>query len=107
MITYDDMPIIFAAVGQTLFVVVYMTFPWYQTFLGKALFFGAATLSLLLDTIVIRRVMELPTSDGWILALYWLMGLGVWAQLIAFAVQRFTCQDHQSTAQKREYHHGT
>ena len=27
-----------AAVGQTLFVLLYMTFPWYKTFLGRALF---------------------------------------------------------------------
>ena len=38
-----------AAVGQSLLVLLYATFPWYRTFLGRALFIKALTFVLLID----------------------------------------------------------
>ena len=96
-----------AAVGQTLFVLLYMTFPWYETFLGKALFAKALTLALLLDVALIRAIFEWDRDGVWIVSLYGLAALGIWAQFLAFLVQRFGGHDQSSTQKKRDYHHGT
>ena len=96
-----------AALGQTLFVLLYMTFPWYRTFLGRALFIKALTFMLLLDTAAAGRVWDWPHEDVWIITLYGLTALGIWAQFTAFSVQRFGGTDQDSTQAKRDYHRGT
>lgn len=75
-----------AAVGQTLFVVFYLTLPWWRGFLGRALFFKAATLCLVLDVGMAGRVWDWPREDAYIAGLYSLVTIGVWAQLAAFVV---------------------
>lgn len=96
-----------AAAGQSLFVLLYMTFPWYRTFLGRALFIKALTFSLLLDAAFAGRLWDWPHEDKTIIVLYGLTVFGIWAQFTAFAVHRFAKRDQDSTARKREYHHGT
>lgn len=76
--------IVFAAVGQTAFVLLYITFPWWRTFLGKSLFFKAFAFALLVDVAVAGRVWDWPNEDVYFVVLYWLLGLGIWAQFIAF-----------------------
>lgn len=98
---------VFASVGQTLFVLLYLTFPWYQTFLGKALFIKALTLSLLLNMSLAGTFWDWPHEDIWLVSLYGLTAFGIWAQLTAFSIQRFGESDHTSTLKKRDYHHGT
>lgn len=98
---------IVASVGQTLFVLLYMTFPWFETFLGKALFIKALTLALLLDVALAGTLWDWPHEEIWIVGLYGLTSVGIWAQFAAFLVQRFGRKDHTSTKKKREYHHGT
>lgn len=73
-----------AAVGQTLFVAFYVTLPWWRTFLGRALFTFATLFALLVDVAVCGRVWDWPGEDACIVALYGLVALGVWGQLIAF-----------------------
>lgn len=96
-----------AATGQTLFVLLYMTFPWYRTFLGRALFIKALTFMLLLDVAAVGRIWDWPHEEIWILALYGLTAFGIWAQFTAFAIQRFGDGDQDSTQRRRDYHHGT
>lgn len=96
-----------ASVGQTLFVLLYMTFPWYNTFLGKALFIKALTLALLLNMALAGAIWDWGSEDVWIVSLYGIASFGIWAQLVAFSVQRFGNKDQDSTEEKREYHHGT
>lgn len=91
-----------AAVGQSLFVLLYVTFPWYRTFLGRALFIKALTLALLIDVAVVGRVWDWKHEDIWIVALYGLTAFGIWAQLVAFIRQKNA--HHQ---ENREYYHGT
>lgn len=98
---------IIASVGQTLFVLLYMTFPWFETFLGKALFIKALTLALLLDVALAGVLLDWPHEEIWIVALYGLTAFGIWAQFVAFSVHRFGRSDQDSTEEKRDYHHGT
>lgn len=73
------------ALGQTLFVILYLTFPWYRTFLGKALFFKAAILATLVDLgLVARTFPDLLDWSEVFIGLYFLLGFGVWFQLLAF-----------------------
>lgn len=96
-----------ASVGQTLFVLLYMTFPWYRTFLGRALFIKALTLTLLLDVALAGTLWDWPHEEIWIVSLYGFTAFGIWAQLTAFLIHRFTGFDQKSTYRKRYYHHGT
>lgn len=72
------------AVGQTLFALLYLTFPWWKTFLGRALFFKAMAFAVLLDLGLWARHTELPSEDRLFAGLYCLLAVGVWTQLAAF-----------------------
>lgn len=76
--------IITAAIGQTLFVALYLTWPWWKEFLGRALFTKAVSLGALLDVAVIGRLTDWPKEDFTFVTLYGLVALGIWIQLIAF-----------------------
>lgn len=99
--------IVIAATGQTLFVLLYVTFPWYRTFLGKALFIKATTFMLLLNTAAAGFIWNWPHEEIWMVTLYGLTTFGIWAQFTAFFVQRFGNGDQDSTQLRRDYHHGT
>lgn len=85
--------ILFAAVGQTLFTVLYFTFPWYANFLGRALFFKATAFMLLVDVAVAGRVWDWPGEDAIFVFLYWVLGIGIWYQFMAFL--RVRLEDRQ------------
>lgn len=72
------------AVGQTLFVILYATFPWYKTFLGRALFVKALTLAAITDVFIASRIWEFGSADEVFIILYFLLGFGVWFQFFAF-----------------------
>ena len=74
----------FAGIGQTLFVLLYATFPWWRTFLGRALFYKAVTLMILTDFILAARLFEFGNLDVWFVVIYGLLGIGIWAQALAF-----------------------
>lgn len=105
--TWYAIVVVVSAVGQTLFVLLYATFPWYQTFLGRALFIKALTLMLMLDVVFSRVVWDVPRSDTFVVVLFGLTAFGIWAQFIAFAIHRFGGGDQGSTDRKKSYHHGT
>lgn len=73
-----------AAIGQTAFVLLYLTFPWWEKFLGRALFFKAVTFALLVDIAVLGRVLDWDFEDVTFVVLYWITALGIWAQFVAF-----------------------
>lgn len=91
-----------AAVGQSLFVLLYATFPWYRTFLGRAMFVKALTFALLIDVAVAGRVWDWTHEETGIVILYGLTAFGIWAQLIAFIRQK-TVHNRWS----KEYYYGT
>lgn len=80
----------FVALGQVAFVMLYATFPWYKSFLGRALFFKGFTFLLLTGFAVLARLLDLGGEDKLFVVLYALLGLGVWAQTLAFLRTRLT-----------------
>lgn len=73
-----------AAIGQTLFVLLYMTFPWWKNFLGRALFFKALALGLLTDVAICGRVWDWDTEEQTFVTLYCVLAIGIWFQFFAF-----------------------
>lgn len=76
--------IVTAAIGQTMFVLLYMTFPWWKAFLGRALFFKACAFGILLDVAVVGRLVDWSNEDGTFVVLYGVLAVGIWAQFFAF-----------------------
>ena len=79
-----------AATGQLLFTALYLTWPWWRHFLGKALFFKALAITVVLWVALASRVVGLPYEDRLFTALYVLLGFGVWTQFFAFACVRLS-----------------
>ena len=99
--------IVSAGVGQSLFVMLYLTFPWYRTFLGRALFIKAFLFALMIDVAVAGLVWDWEHEEATLVTMYGATAFGIWAQFTAFVVQRFGLKDTDSTEEKREYNHGT
>lgn len=76
--------IVAAAIGQTLFVLLYGTFPWWRNFLGRALFGKALAFMLLVDIAVAGRAFDWRYEDTTFVVLYWTLALGIWWQFFAF-----------------------
>lgn len=75
----------FAAVGQTVFVIQYLlAFPWYKSFLGRALFSKAVVLAFVMDFFIVGRFFGFSRNDYAYATLYLMLGLAIWAQTIAF-----------------------
>jgi hypothetical protein len=72
------------ALGQTAFVALYATFPWWRRFLGRALFFKAVALAALADVAITGRIYDWRYEEQTFILLYWMLGIGVWAQFAAF-----------------------
>lgn len=77
--------VLVAAVGQTLFIVIYGFVRWWKDYVGRALFFKSATLAIFLDTtsvyILIKRAGY--DTDLVVAVLYWLVAIACWVQLMA------------------------
>lgn len=76
--------LIAAAVGQTCFILLYVLWPWWNNFLGRALFFKTLAITLILDIGLLFRVIEWRYEDLVFTILYGLFALGVWVQFAAF-----------------------
>lgn len=77
-----------AAVGQTLFTLLYLMMPWWRSFLGRALFFKAVTFMVLVDMAMLSQVWEFGNRDAVFVWLYAFLALGIWAQTLAFVIVR-------------------
>lgn len=95
--TIRTVTLIFAAIGQTCFVLLYAFFPWWANFVGRALFLKAITLAFLLDALVLGRKYDWPHEDTTFVGLYGLMALGIWWQFIAFLRVRMGSAEKQRT----------
>lgn len=76
-----------AAIGQTLFVVLWATRPWYRLWIGRALMVKSATLMIYLDWAVL-------VVNGWsanralmAVVLFGLITVGIWTQLAALSYE--------------------
>lgn len=83
------------AVGQTCFVLLYTTFPWYKSFVGRALFYKALMLALITDTFIVVRFFGFENTDVLFLSLYSMLGIGVWWQFFAFLSVRRAGKQNQ------------
>lgn len=72
------------AVGQTLFAALYLTFPWWKTFLGRSLFVKALVFALLLDVLFLARMWDWGYELETLLTLYVLLAVAIWGQLFAY-----------------------
>ena len=76
-----------AAIGQTVFVVLYFSFPWWKSFLGRALFYKGLILGAILDVFVVARIWpEFGAWDEIFIGLYAALAIGIWWQTAAFLV---------------------
>lgn len=82
--TWRTVFLFLAALGQTCFVVLYMTFPWWASFFGRALFYKALILGIFLDAIWLSRTFGFNNVDELYVVLYGLLTLGIWWQFLAF-----------------------
>lgn len=95
--------IIVTAIGQTAFVALYITWPWWTRFLGRALFFKALAFALLVDIAVCGRIWDWAHEDATFVVLYWLLGLGVWVQFFAFLKIKLQHRDVSGNHAGRQY----
>lgn len=75
-----------SAVAQTAFVLLYLTWPWWRTFLGRALFYNAATLAITFDLITYARLTNRGRDDLLFAIVYGVLATGIVAQLVAFTI---------------------
>lgn len=73
-----------AALGQLIFVTLYLTFPWWRSFLGRALFAKALIFALLLWAVVVGRAFDWPAKSVTFAIMYGLIAVGIWSQVWAF-----------------------
>jgi hypothetical protein len=83
-----------AAIGQTVFILLYLFFPWYKSFLGRALFYKAIVLGLLLNVVAVGIAFNWPFEDESIIVLMGLVSTGIWAQNAAFIKVRAQGRQH-------------
>lgn len=76
--------LLFATVGQCLFITLYLFFPWWKTYLGRALFVKASTLGALLVTITIGITVDWRYEEAMRAFLNVAVALAIWGQVIAF-----------------------
>lgn len=81
-----------AVLGQFGFIMLYATFPWWRTFLGKALFFKAIALGAICLVAFLSRLGVLAYESEVFTAMYWLLAVGVWAQFLAFMCTKYLAQ---------------
>lgn len=87
-----------AAVGQTLFCVLYTTLPWWRSNVGRALFLKAVTLAIFVDAVAVRVFFPDTITQQMALYLYGLVAAAIWYQLIALIRVRLKAkQDEVST----------
>lgn len=70
-----------AALGQTLFIMVYAFTPWWRGHVGRAVFLANFTLCILIDTIAIRVFVNNHGTDVFALVAYSAVAVAIWYQL--------------------------
>lgn len=87
-----------AAVGQTLFVGLWFSLPWYTHWVGRALMVKSVALATYLDfAVVLYHVSPfaaLPTLSA---ILFGFITVGIWSQLVVIAYERWRTRRRQSS----------
>lgn len=75
-----------SAVGQTLFVLLWWSLPWYRTVVGRALMVKSFTLMLYLDwAVAVYHFGPFDHQEAIGVALFGLIAFGIWSQVVAIA----------------------
>jgi hypothetical protein len=78
--------LICSAIGQTLFVALYVSAPWWRDFVGRALFVKSIVLAVVFDIAVAAIWWVMPMVVWQVL--YWLIAAAIWQQFAALVWQR-------------------
>lgn len=73
-----------AAVGQTCFILLYATFPWWRSFLGRVLFVKSLTIGLLLISAELGQFWNWAYEEWTIVLVGAAVAVGIWGQVVAF-----------------------
>lgn len=83
MFTWTIRLVHIAALGQTLFVILWATMPWYRHAVGRALMVKSFALMAYLDwAVLVLHFGPLPHHDTIALLLFGFITLGIWSQLL-------------------------
>lgn len=93
------------ASAQTVFVSLYLTFPWWRNFLGRALFGKAVMLALFINFAFAARVFGFGDHDVPFIILYLLLAAGVILEVVAF-IKVMLSGKRKDWAQETEVEHG-
>lgn len=94
---YRTVALCAAALGQTMFVLLYATFPWYKTFLGRSLFGKAVALLVIMDFAALSRLFDFGANDVVFTLMYGSLAIGVWWQFHSFLRVRVDGHHDQNT----------
>ena len=82
-----------AAFGQTVFVILWATRPWYRTLIGRALMTKGLALTLVLWFWIVGFYFpDHPHRDELRDGLLAAMAVGIWAQVVAFVVEFYAAR---------------
>lgn len=90
--TWRSIALVSMALGQTIFAVLYVTWPWWKNFLGQALFFKAISFGVLLDALLVGRMYDWPYEDATFTVLYYVVAVAIWWQVFAFLRVRYNAR---------------
>jgi len=80
--------ILVGGIGQTTFLILYLRIIDWRLEQARALFTMAFALALLTDTASVGAWLDWPGEDTTIVALYWVVAVAIYVQLITFVIQR-------------------
>lgn len=89
METWRYVVVVGAAIGQFLFIVLYMTAPWWRTYVGVALFMKSLSLGILVVTLAVTIIRHDRLPEKVTLILYALVAISIWYQFFALVRRRF------------------
>lgn len=100
--TWRTIALILASLGQTAFVLLYFFYPWWKTFLGRALFGKSIALVVIMDFAALSRIFKFGHDDIAFTILYALLAIGVWFQFVAFVHTLWTKGESGVSGNERE-----
>lgn len=83
--------VLLAAVPATLFPILYARTPWYKYRVGRVLMFKSTGTMLLIDTVLVFRLADVPAETRevvWLFVFLYLLG-GLWYQFATLAHLQF------------------
>lgn len=84
-----------AAVGQTLFVLLYSSLPWWKSEVGRALYLKAVTMVVFVDAVAVRVFFPEIVTQQVALYLYGAVAVAIWYQLIALIKVRLRAKKNE------------